>query len=153
VDGKRKHFWLLVTGLVILVQLLLVYGVARFPDVPASPPLRLSLIVGTQLVFGLAVGSQFQFARDKRKRFVVLLSILYFFLLICLYGPLRPQIAGVNIDQFRLTIRIEAHIAIVVLIGFAFMNTAMFVRLLKFAEKRSIVDTTASRHAAAKQMH
>jgi hypothetical protein len=134
VDGKRKRFWLLGTGLVILVQLLLVYGVAQYPDVPASPPLRMTLIVGTQLVFGLAVGSQFQFARDKRKRFVVLLGMLYFFLLICLYGPLRAEIAGVNIDHFRLTIRMEALIAIVVLIGFAFMNTAMLVRLLKFAE-------------------
>jgi hypothetical protein len=99
-----KRYWLAGIGLMVLVQLLLAYGLTQYPNVLAVPPLRLSLIIVSQLIVGIAIGFRLSVTNGARRLYSALLILLFF-------------------------VRTESLISFVVLAGFAILNTVFLLKL------------------------
>ena len=115
----------------ILIQLCLAGLILKDLDILPYPPVRLTMVVGGQLLLIALVSRWSDISGMLLRRYVGLLAMLYLCALWITYG-LRPRVAGrFTVQTVDPLVRTEALVSIALLLGFALLNMILFVRLLR----------------------
>lgn len=121
-----KQFDIFFVGVLMLLQLLFAWIIFKCLDAMPTPPLGLSIVVGSQFLMIFVVGLKNRFSRERLLFYAVLLIILYVFALWLVFGP----------SSCLITARIEAVVSLVLLVGFALLNAILLVRLTRARSKK-----------------